>query len=78
MKIKEWLKATKKHMVDRNNVLDEVGTTINYMRQLSGGHGQPGINFAKEFSAATKKFTPYAVVGLSDLRPDVWGEVEAA
>jgi len=80
MNIKQWLKATKKHMSDRQAVLDEVDRDMDQMYQLAGNFRKPGAPFCRKFVAAVAKHTPYALVSLAELRPDIWGddEVKAA
>ena len=78
MNVKSWLKATKNHMADRQKVIDELQTSINYIHQMSGGHKVPTVKYARRLEAASRKHTPYAVMTKEALRPDVWGSDEAA
>jgi len=78
MNVKSWLQATKQCMADRQKVVDELSTSINYIHQLSSGHKVPSVRYSQRLAAASRKHTPYAVMTKEALLPEVWGDDEEA
>lgn len=62
MNLKEWIKATPP--AERRAICKEIGTTMDYLWQIAGGHSRPGARMALVIEAATG-------VSRYELRPDL-------
>lgn len=65
MEVKEWLK---RHLEKERKALAlQVGTSVNYLYQLAGGHRQASPELAKKIEEATE-----GAITKQELRPDIW------
>ncbi len=64
MILKDWIKRTPPK--ERADICKQVGTTMDYLWQLAGGHSRASPKLALALEAATG-------VSKHDLRPDIFG-----
>lgn len=76
MSKKAWWKSLSKHQ--KQALAAELGSTVNTLSQLFNGHRQCSTNRAREILAAAEKLKFGQKLELSDLRPDVWANDQAA
>ncbi len=63
---------------EKQALATELGSTTNTLCQLFNGHRQCSTNRAREILEASEKLEFGQVLKLSDLRPDVWANDQAA
>lgn len=76
MDVKQWLKSTKPEQ--RGPVVEEAGTTAEYLLQLAGNHRKPSVRLARRLEQASRIHTPDHVMVAEDLRPDIFKDEAAA
>jgi hypothetical protein len=79
MNIKEWVRSTTTS--ERAELLEELGTKVNYIYQLAGGFRRASPGLAQELERLSEKYTPGNVIHKHEVRPDIWdppSESEAA
>lgn len=69
MNLKDWIKTTP--IARRLEACEEIGTTMDYLWQIAGGHSRAGAKKALAIEAATG-------VSRQELRPDIFGHPPAA
>lgn len=67
MDVRDYLKAHDGETVE--GVAVKAGTSVAYLRQLSGKHRRPSPELAKKLVQASD-----GAMTLAKLRPDIWGE----
>lgn len=64
MTLRDWIKRTPP--AERARICSKIGTTMDYLWQIAGGHSRPGVRLSLLLEAETG-VTRY------QLRPDVFG-----
>lgn len=64
MKLRDWIRATPP--AERAEACAQIGTTMDYLWQIAGGHCRAGAKMAVAIEDATG-------VSKHDLRPDIFG-----
>lgn len=73
---KEWWKTLSSEQ--KKALAKELNSSLNTLSQLFNGHRQPGTSRAREILRASEKLGLGKSLSLSDLRPDVWANDQAA
>jgi DNA-binding transcriptional regulator YdaS (Cro superfamily) len=64
MNLKTWIRQTTPE--ERREICEQIGTTMDYLWQIAGGHSRASARMALEIER-------YTGVSKHDLRPDIFG-----
>lgn len=69
MNLREWMRATPPDL--RRAACEDIGTTMDYLWQIAGGHSRAGAKMALAIETVTG-------VSRHELRPDIFGPPQPA
>lgn len=73
--VKDFIKATRKDLPERERVAKKAGTTTDHLFQLAGGHRKASHDLARRLESGSAD-CPYGQMTKERIRPDIWPETE--